>query len=430
MNGPAGYAVPLKRPAVDVKRLADGGFIFRSPYGMRDAPAHAGVWLKTWATAEPNRIFLVEKNDKGRKRSLSYEQAYASVQQIAAALAAHGQGARRRVAAFAANTIDTALFHLAAAEAGMALATFEPDATGDTLKTVLSDLAPAVVYVDSREQRYAVLELSHEVGAEAVAADELKKWVKKRPKGPDVHGASSPPVPSVGERLYFETATNLSGFGVAARNLTINQEAVAALLPPLGASAALACGGSGWWEPAGTWGLLAVLRAGGTLHIGTAGEGIKPTFLLAHGHELPALTTEPKRLAALERIVILGGAADPALAATIQELAIKARGQKVPLVWGYGAAGTGTLDALLYFDSDIPNNLGLPPPGSYLKLAPMGNDLELRVKPAGDVPLGWSSNGLAPRALDEDGFLATGDAAKLIDPMRPYLGMQWLGRLT
>ncbi len=442
MNGPTGYAVPLKRPAVDVKRLADGGYIFRSPYGMRDAPPHANVWLKNWADSEPGRVFLIEQDAKGRKRTVTYAQTRTSVLQLAAALAGAAQGRRRAIVAFAANGIDTAIMHLAALEAGLPLVTFDPDASGRGngtaagLKSVLASLAPAIVYVDSGERRAQVLELVADSDAQLVVGTEpaggtldLKQWLKTLAKGPDPHGNLQPNPPSALARIYFDSEINPSGIGVSARNLTLNQEAVSALLPPLGTAVALAAGETPWWRPAGAWGLVAVLRVGGTLHIGATADSIEPTLLLANGNELAALSHESKRLTALERIVVLDGVADPGLALKIQEQAASARGHRVPLAWGYGAPGTGTLDAVLYFESEIPQNLGLPPPGALLKLAPRGGDFALRVKPAGDLPHIWTDNGLAPRAVDEDGFLATGDMVRLIDPARPYFGVQWLGRL-
>jgi feruloyl-CoA synthase len=441
MNGPTGYAVALKRPAVDVKRLADGGYIFRSPYGMRDAPPHANIWLKTWAENAPGRPFLIETDAKGRKRSVTYAQTRTSVLQLAAALESAAQGERRAVVAFAANSIDTAILHLAVLEAGLPLVTFDPDAgargngTAAGLESVLCALVPALVYADSGERRAKLLELAIDCGAPLVAGTEaggkavgLKQWLKSRAKGPDPHNDLRTSSTPASARIYFDNEINPSGIGVTARNLTLNQEAVSALLPPLGAPVTLAAGETPWWQPKGTWGLVAVLRAGGTLHIGEAADGIKPTLLLADHDEAVALADDPKRFAALERILVLDGIADPALALQIQELASRARGVRVPLAWGHGAPGTGTLDALLYFETETPKNLGLPPPGAFLKLTPVDDDFELKVKPAGDLPQVWTGDGLAPCVLDEDGFLATGDIVQLIDPMRPYLGLRWLGR--
>jgi hypothetical protein len=290
-----------------------------------------------------------------------------------------------------------------------------------------------VVYIDSGDHRAMLVDLANEAGEPVVLSSEpapgtleLKTWIKNPTKGPDSIVETQP---AGAAYIYFDLEINESGLGTPMHNLVVNQEAVAAVLPRLASPITRAAGDCPWWQPAGSWGFLATLRVGGTFHIGSAADGVKPTLLVGTADDVAALVEAPKRLSDLERIIVVSGAADPLVATRLQEQATKAWGHRIPLVWGYSAAGTGTLDAVLYFDSEVPGNLGLPPPGAYLKLAPIGGTFELRIKPAGEAPLILASTGLVSRALDEDGFVATGEAVELIDPMRPYLGVRRVGRL-
>jgi len=69
-------------------------------------------------------------------------------------------------------------------------------------------------------------------------------------------------------------------------------------------------------------------------------------------------------------------------------------------------------------------------PGVRLKLARVDDRLELRVKGPNVTPGYWLPGGaVAPVPLDADGYLPTGDAARLVDPERPEAGVVFAGRI-
>ena len=75
--------------------------------------------------------------------------------------------------------------------------------------------------------------------------------------------------------------------------------------------------------------------------------------------------------------------------------------------------------------------IGLPAPGTTLKLVPEGDKLEMRVRGPNVTPGYWETGGgVRPVALDADGFLPTGDAARLEDPSRPERGVVFDGRVA
>ena len=113
----------------------------------------------------------------------------------------------------------------------------------------------------------------------------------------------------------------------------------------------------------------------------------------------------------------------------LQAQAIAATGRKVPIITKYGSTETQGM-TLTSWPMEKTGPIGLPFPGITLKLSPVGDKLEIRVK--GDtVTPGYLHNPEATaRAFDEEGFYCTGDAGVLADPDRPELGIVFDGRVS
>jgi feruloyl-CoA synthase len=96
----------------------------------------------------------------------------------------------------------------------------------------------------------------------------------------------------------------------------------------------------------------------------------------------------------------------------------------------WGSTETSPLATSTHFATATTGNLGLPVPGVQLKLAPVQDRLELRVRGANVTPGFWQPGGtVAPIELDADGFLPTGDVGRLVDEARPAAGIVFGGRL-
>jgi feruloyl-CoA synthase len=65
-----------------------------------------------------------------------------------------------------------------------------------------------------------------------------------------------------------------------------------------------------------------------------------------------------------------------------------------------------------------------------VKLAPVGDRLEIRVKGPNVTPGYFRQRSLTEAAFDEDGFYRSGDAVKLIDERDPNQGMLFDGRIA
>jgi feruloyl-CoA synthase len=76
-----------------------------------------------------------------------------------------------------------------------------------------------------------------------------------------------------------------------------------------------------------------------------------------------------------------------------------------------------------------PETIGTPVPGVEIKLAPVDDRFEMRVRGVTVTPGYWRDPQATSAAFDEDGFYRTGDAAHLFDDGDPSRGIVFDGRL-
>ena len=106
----------------------------------------------------------------------------------------------------------------------------------------------------------------------------------------------------------------------------------------------------------------------------------------------------------------------------MKELAIKTCGERILFLTGLGSTETAPFAMARVWESDNSTNMGLPPPGSELKLVPMEGKLDARVRGPHITPGYWRQPELTAQAFDEEGFYRLGDALKFEDPADPGHG--------
>jgi feruloyl-CoA synthase len=113
----------------------------------------------------------------------------------------------------------------------------------------------------------------------------------------------------------------------------------------------------------------------------------------------------------------------------LQRLSIAATGMRIPLLTMYGATETQGV-TMTHWILERVGMVGVPLPGMTLKLAPVGNKLEVRVK--GPTVMRGYLNMPEKNAqvFDEEGFYCLGDAARFEDPAHPEKGLVFDGRVT
>ena len=194
-----------------------------------------------------------------------------------------------------------------------------------------------------------------------------------------------------------------------------------------------------------------VLRNGGTLYIdgGKPAPGLFATSLANLKSVMPTVYFNVPRgfdmlIGALReddalrrrfftevKAVFYAGAALPQnLWEALEQMSLQTIGRALPMVSAWGSTETAPLATDCHFQAQRSGNIGVPIPGTDLKLVPSGDKLEVRVRGPNVTPGYWKAPDQTKAAFDEDGFYLIGDAVKFADPARPELGLFFDGRVA
>jgi feruloyl-CoA synthase len=114
----------------------------------------------------------------------------------------------------------------------------------------------------------------------------------------------------------------------------------------------------------------------------------------------------------------------------VKALARETRGEPIPFLTGLGATETAPYAMGRMWETADASNMGLPPPGEEMKLVPLGEKFEARLKGANITPGYWRQPELTRAAFDEEGYYRLGDSFVFADPRRPEAGLLFRGRIA
>jgi feruloyl-CoA synthase len=128
------------------------------------------------------------------------------------------------------------------------------------------------------------------------------------------------------------------------------------------------------------------------------------------------------------RVLQYGGASmAQSVCDRIQAVALATVGERISFATGYGSTETGPTACNIHWPNFRTGMMGLPVPGTTLKLAPVGEKLEARVRGPQISPGYLGRPELTAAAFDEEGFYRLGDAARLAEDGRPEAGSSSTG---
>jgi feruloyl-CoA synthase len=113
----------------------------------------------------------------------------------------------------------------------------------------------------------------------------------------------------------------------------------------------------------------------------------------------------------------------------LQDLAVAGCGERVRMVTGLGATESAPFALCIASDDARAGMVGLPVPGVELKLVPVGDKLEARLRGPSITPGFWRDQARTRAAFDEEGYYRLGDALVWVDPADPSKGFAFDGRL-
>ncbi len=445
---------------LDVEQRDDGTLLLHNPTPLAmDFDTGLGP-LSHWAKAEPERTWLAERPALGAKgwRTVTYAQGLEAVKAIAGGL--HGLGLSRAapVLILARNSIDHALFAYAAMSRAVAIAAVSPQyglagADLSRLEHAVGVIGPSCVFVDDAAAFAHGLSLPALAGLPVIAAANGREGDVAL----EVLKAAAP-APSIARGSDVAKLLLTSGSTGKPKAVIVTHRALAATAaqvsgcyadpePPVVVNAAP------WSHSLGANAILhMVTHRGGTVYIdagqpvaGRFGETVRnlaevaTTYhnMVPAGWALLADALEAddelaKVFFSNVRALQYGGAAlDQSVCDWIQAVGMRTIGWTVTFGSGYGATETGPTASNVHWPNLTMGLMGLPVPGTTVKLAPVGEKLEFRVK-GPQVSAGyWLGPGqVQPLPVDDEGYYSTGDAAKLVDPEDPGQGRAFDGRLS
>ena len=131
----------------------------------------------------------------------------------------------------------------------------------------------------------------------------------------------------------------------------------------------------------------------------------------------------------LDMLLYAAAALPQSLWDRLQSLGLEVRGQRVPFVSSWGLTETAPIATSVHWPLEGPGNIGVPVPGVEVRLVPVGEKLEVRVKGDNVAPGYFKNPEQSRQAFDEEGWFKTGDAVRFAEPANPGAGLLFDGRI-
>lgn len=456
-------------PTTVAEHRADGSIVLRSAEPLRDGARCIGDWLEQWAEQTPDTIFLAERGDADAPWiTITYAQALRQVRGAASWILAQGLSAERPLVILSDNSIDHALFALAAQHVGVPSAAISPayslmSKNFDKLKSMIALLEPGAIYVSATKPfgpalgAIRPLHRAQIISGDADDIDALAfRTVAATTETPGVATAFAAVTPDTIAKFLFTSGSTGTPKAVinTQRMLTSSQQAKAQTWTFLeqGRGDLVILDWLPWSHTFGAnHNFNLVLRNGGSLFIdsGKPAPGLFATSLANLKSVMPTVYFNVPRgfdmlIAALRgdeelrrrffsevKFAFYAGAALPQnLWDALEQLSIETVGRPLPMVSAWGSTETSPLATDCHFLAERSGNIGVPIPGTELKLVTSGDKLEVRVRGPNVTPGYWKAPELTKQAFDEEGFYRIGDAVKFADAARPEQGLFFDGRVV
>lgn len=441
---------------LDIERRDDGSLVLANPTPFATTYLTTLDALDRWSFEAPERVWLAERDGEGW-RTVTYAQAARQVSALAGGLQALGLKRGDCLLILARNGVDHALISYATMSLGAAVAPVSPQyglagADLSRLAYACGVLKPDAVYTDDSVAFAGALEAEFLKGLPVVASANAREG--------DVRFAdllTSPPTPSVARpddiaKLLLTSGSTGRPKAVIGlhRNIAINAAQIAACFDD--PDAPVVVNAAPWSHSLGANAILhMVLQRGGTLYI-DAGQPtpakmaetvrnlreVAPTYhnMVPAGWGLFVSELEKdddlaRTFFSRVRVLQYGGASiGQSVIDRVQAVAIRLTGQRITFATGYGSTETGPTACNIHWLNGRGGMIGLPVPGTAVKLVPAGEKFEIRVKGPQVSPGYLGEPELSAAAFDEEGFYRLGDAARAIDPADPEAGLMFDGRLV
>lgn len=458
--------VKLWSPKLDWERRSDGTIFVRREDQLGPYPRCLNERFVHWAKSDPDRVWMAARGDDGGWRKVTYGSALGMIRSIGQTLLALGLSVDQPLMILSENTIEHALMALGAQHVGIPSAAVTPAyATADPgfgkLRDIARQMTPGAVFVEDGIASGDAVEAAFDINMPVIS---VRNPSPERPSSilfdtmletkptPDVDRAYLAIDPDTVAKFLFTSGTTGAPKAViqTQRMLCANQEMVADCYAFLRDEPPIIVDWAPWTHTAaGNKVFNLVIYNGGTFYLDRGkptpsliGETIanlreiSPNwyFNVPAGYEM--LVEAMRRDTALRdsffrnlKILMYAGASMAQHTwDALLELSEQATGGQVLICTGLGSTETGPFSLFCTEPQEKPGNIGIPAQGVTLKLVPIDDKYELRLKGPNITPGYWRDAKLTAGAFDEEGFYMIGDAVRMAIPGDPTAGFYFEGR--
>lgn len=459
------------QPDVLVERRADGAVLMRSPLELPPLRRSLPHLFDEIASRWPQRVFMRQRTAPGGPwREITYRDAARQSRAIAQWLLDAGLRPGGAVAILSGPSIEHALVMLAAQRCAAAIAPLS--VAYSLIAQDMTRLAECVaraeatfVFADDAAAFARAFAALAPTGVKLIAARGEAQGLSVTPLSELLETKERRDVARAMETITLETIARIiytSGSTGSPKAAPQTQNCLMTTVAQCEALGILDFGGVGPQHleampfshiMAGNFNFNNVVAAGGTIWIDDGKPApqlfhhtianlreVSPHFFLTvpigYAMLCDAMEADPalrdRFFANLSYMGFGGAVLSDQLTQRLNALSIAARGRTTPIYAFYGA--TEFLFGALrwWWPSDRMDVIGLPLPAGDLKLAPVGEKLELRIKGPTLMPRsGYLGDPAASAVLfDEEGYFRSGDAVRFLDPQDPKQGLVFDGRLA
>jgi len=456
-------------PAVTLEDRPDGSRLFRSALALPDYSRCSGEWLERWAAETPDAILIAERGADGEWVKVSYGEALARVYRIATWLLGQKLSPERPVLVLSDNSIEHALLMLACLHVGVPISPVSP---GNSLlskdfvklRANVELLRPGVIFADTIERFMPALNAVADLHDAVVIAGSRSQpqpgtipFAEIAKVGADataVKAAFNALTPDTIAKFLFTSGSVGAPKAVITtqRMMCSNVEMKSVIWPFLNKQKPVIVDWLPWSHVfGGSHNFNKVVRFGGSLYIDDGKPvpallpktvknltDVAPTIYfsvpLAYGMLVAKLRDDAalrKSFFSRLQIIFYAGAALPQSTwDELERLAVMELGHPVVMLSSWGSTETAPACTDCHFQAVRSGVIGVPIPGTTLKLVPVADKLEVRVKGPNLFPGYWKQPALTKAAFDDEGFYMIGDAVEFVDAAKPELGLLFDGRVA
>ena len=460
-------AISFGNPAVSVDRRDDGTIYLRPKIPLGEYPARLTDRLHHWAKAEPNRVFMAERDAGPGWRQITYAQLLDMSRRIASALLSRGLSTEKPIVMLSGNSIDHALIAFGALYAGIPFCPVSPayslvSKDYGKLAFLMKLLTPGLVFADDAGKFADALSANVPAGTEIVASHgdvpgrkvTMLSELLSTPGHPGLDAAHDAIGPDTIAKFLLTSGSTGNPKAVinTQRMICANQVMLRETLAFLKDEPPVIVDWLPWNHTfGGNHNIGLTLFNGGSMYL-DAGKpmpgGIEETvrnlreisptvyFNVPKGYEslLPYLRDDSalraKFFHRLHAMFFSGAALSPFIWNSLDELAVQETGFRVPMLTGLGATETAPFFMSVRPDTSRSGHVGLPVSGNDAKLIPNNGKLEVRAKGPNVTPGYWRQPELTAAAFDDEGFYKFGDAIKPVVADDFSAGFDFDGRIA